>query len=139
MYSALQEWCLYLWQSTEWPMVQLSSFTFGYIGVVSLILARFLYFPPKIWCKIFVKFYLIPFSFLLECGLPSVRTHRVIGGVTAIPHSWPWQALLFKHNRTICGGTVISNKYILTAAHCVYVGDVKAKYYKIRWVKNVHI
>ncbi|XP_029455857.1 ovochymase-1 [Rhinatrema bivittatum] len=43
---------------------------------------------------------------------------RVVGGVPAPYGSWPWIVSLQNNNQHYCGGTLISNKYIVTAAHC---------------------
>ncbi|XP_078136416.1 chymotrypsin-like elastase family member 1 [Sander vitreus] len=59
----------------------------------------------------------------------NVHNERVIGGHDAKPNTWRWQASLqydsysdgyFYH---ICGGTIISNFYIMTAAHCILSMD----------------
>nr|XP_039274450.1 clotting factor C-like [Styela clava] len=48
---------------------------------------------------------------------------KVIEGTNAKEGAWPWQALLFRHKwpfnkrAGFAGGTIISNKWILTAAH----------------------
>ncbi|XP_037826294.1 LOW QUALITY PROTEIN: serine protease snake-like [Lucilia sericata] len=65
-----------------------------------------------------------------ECK--SVQRYRkscektlIVSGQKAEAQEFPFMALLFyKHEDTVnylCGGTLISNKYVLTAAHCFFV------------------
>ena len=53
-----------------------------------------------------------------HCGVQ--QTSRVVGGLDAKEGHWPWQAGLVNpgSNRTFCGGSVINDRYVLTAAHC---------------------
>ncbi|KAL9970706.1 hypothetical protein ACROYT_G023118 [Oculina patagonica] len=64
-------------------------------------------------------------AFLALCQGCGVRhfTSRVVGGVDAPQHSWPWQISLrmTRQGRTmhICGGSLISDRWVVTASHCV--------------------
>merc|ERR1711963_1179029 len=51
------------------------------------------------------------------CGIPNAQQDKIVGGVEATPHEFPWQVGLF-FDGYFCGGSIISEKYILTAAHC---------------------
>jgi len=58
-----------------------------------------------------------------SCGTPSVlpdesNLYRIVGGQIANPNSWPWQIGLKKYGSFFCGGSLINNQWILTAAHC---------------------
>jgi len=44
---------------------------------------------------------------------------RVVNGWPADEGEWPWIAALLQNGRQFCGGSLISKKHILTAAHCV--------------------
>lgn len=54
-----------------------------------------------------------------DCGTPEVQMSRVIGGKDSKKGAWPWQILMLKNGRAGCGGTIISNRWVVTAAHCV--------------------
>jgi len=59
-------------------------------------------------------------SFAEVCGLenPNGVEDRIVGGHEAQHHQWPWQVALFIDDRKFCGGTLISDEWVLTAAHC---------------------
>ncbi|KAG9473474.1 hypothetical protein GDO78_013588, partial [Eleutherodactylus coqui] len=43
---------------------------------------------------------------------------RIIGGEECVPNSQPWQVALYFFDRFICGGVLINEYWVLTAAHC---------------------
>jgi len=52
-----------------------------------------------------------------KCGQKTVN--RIVGGQEAQVNEWPWQAaLMLGSNGPFCGGSLIADRYILTAAHC---------------------
>lgn len=55
-----------------------------------------------------------------NCGIPSVtpNTGRIVGGEEARPYSWPWQVQVRYYNSHSCGASLISEDFILCAAHC---------------------
>ncbi|XP_024101909.2 transmembrane protease serine 11D [Pongo abelii] len=57
-----------------------------------------------------------------ECGagpdLITLSEQRILGGTEAEEGSWPWQVSLRLSNAHHCGGSLINNMWILTAAHC---------------------
>jgi len=69
------------------------------------------------------KFFTNPIKdFAGECGIegpPAAAEDRIVGGVEASPNQWPWQVALFVDNAWFCGGSLISDTHVLTAAHCV--------------------
>ncbi|CAF3619551.1 unnamed protein product, partial [Rotaria socialis] len=58
------------------------------------------------------------------CGRQQISpkfSERILGGFEAVAHSWPWQ-VLYEQSGT-CGGTLIDENYVLTAAHCISTKD----------------
>lgn len=61
--------------------------------------------------------------------VPTVNLHassfesRIVGGTFATRHEFPWQVYLIIKSAWTCGGSVVKQQYILTAAHCVTNDD----------------
>ncbi|XP_062281899.1 coagulation factor IXa isoform X2 [Scomber scombrus] len=57
-----------------------------------------------------------------EAKFPAVTPHkRIVGGEVVIPGEIPWQVGLIAHpsDRLFCGGSILSEKWVITAAHCL--------------------
>ena len=52
------------------------------------------------------------------CGLENPGKDRIVGGHEAAENEWPWQVALFIDDAWFCGGSIISDEYIMTVAHC---------------------
>merc|ERR1711988_338299 len=54
------------------------------------------------------------------CGIEGPPSKdRIVGGFEAQENQWPWQVALFIDNAWFCGGSIISENWVMTAAHCV--------------------
>uniref|UniRef100_A0A1W7R7X0 Putative trypsin-like serine protease n=1 Tax=Aedes albopictus TaxID=7160 RepID=A0A1W7R7X0_AEDAL len=59
----------------------------------------------------------------LKCGMrqqisQSETVPTIINGTETTEGQWPWHVAIFHSFQYVCGGSIISKTYVLTAAHC---------------------
>lgn len=77
-----------------------------------------------------------------SCGCSSTGTatlNRIVGGESASVSTWGWAVYLYIGSGSLCGGSIISSSWVITAAHCVrgvrasqvkvYAGSIQRGYY----------
>lgn len=57
-----------------------------------------------------------------ECGIrtQATSTARIVGGASSSIGNWPWQIAFYKEGKYQCGGALINDRWIISAAHCFY-------------------
>ncbi|XP_063281410.1 transmembrane protease serine 11G-like [Pelobates fuscus] len=73
------------------------------------------YSKPPTSCSYTTIFYI-----LTVCGIggPTKSLAKIVGGTNASPGAWPWQASLHLGGIHSCGASLISDTWLVTAAHC---------------------
>uniref|UniRef100_F1SNW5 Peptidase S1 domain-containing protein n=1 Tax=Sus scrofa TaxID=9823 RepID=F1SNW5_PIG len=49
----------------------------------------------------------------------GTKETQIVGGSPARARKWPWQVSLQVNDQHMCGGSLIANRWVLTAAHCI--------------------
>ncbi|XP_038220089.1 serine protease nudel [Zerene cesonia] len=45
---------------------------------------------------------------------------RVVGGKPSQPAAWPWVVALYRNGMFHCGGVILSQNWVMSAAHCIH-------------------
>lgn len=66
------------------------------------------------------------------CGLSTRQIGKITGGRRSEPGDWPWMVALVSNmaNKAFCGGTLITDRHVLTAAHCLSM--LKPREFRVR-------
>lgn len=93
----------------------------------------------------------------LACGCTSSSTSvgaRIVGGELATNRAWGWMISLRRSNSHVCGASLLTSQYAITAGHCVrndlnnpsrlsivvgtnYLNDASSATYQRRTVTNI--
>lgn len=87
----------------------------------------------------------VPIMGQKNCGQTPIKpnitsnllVNKIVGGFDAIPYSWPWQILLCRTGYQdmcgiLCGGSIISPHWVLTAGHCIYKERTTPGVFRVR-------
>ncbi|NXM52137.1 ENTK Enteropeptidase, partial [Illadopsis cleaveri] len=80
-----------------------------------------------IFTKRFYKVFFFPRK-LTTCGKHLVTQKngtRIVGGSDARRGAWPWIVSLHFNFQPVCGASLVSDEWLVTAAHCVYGRQLK--------------
>uniref|UniRef100_A0A8D0KT39 Enteropeptidase n=1 Tax=Strix occidentalis caurina TaxID=311401 RepID=A0A8D0KT39_STROC len=87
-------------------------------------------------CDLFAGLLSLVFLFfflILACGKHLVTRNngtRIVGGSDARREAWPWIVSLHFNSRPVCGASLVSDEWLVTAAHCVYGRQLKPSQWK---------
>ncbi|XP_058836458.1 transmembrane protease serine 9-like [Topomyia yanbarensis] len=68
----------------------------------------------------------------VPCGERKINKRQlIVNGVRSYSGEWPWHVAIFevtgRQKRYICGGTLISDQFVMTAAHCMLDDALKPR------------
>ncbi|XP_053164891.1 enteropeptidase [Hemicordylus capensis] len=67
------------------------------------------------------------------CGTRLVmkkNSAKIVGGADAQEGAWPWVVSLHFNSRPVCGASLVSNEWVVSAAHCVYGRNLQPSWWK---------
>ncbi|TRY53687.1 hypothetical protein DNTS_024428, partial [Danionella cerebrum] len=59
-----------------------------------------------------------------NCSVAVHAGNRIVGGTEALKGQWGWQTSLQWQGRHVCGGAILSRRWVITAAHCFVLYDM---------------
>ncbi|XP_061684389.1 transmembrane protease serine 4a isoform X2 [Syngnathoides biaculeatus] len=65
-----------------------------------------------------------------DCGQGDTQ-NRIVGGTDATIEDWPWQVSLQQGGQHTCGGSLVSPRWVVTAAHCFTASKKELSRWKV--------
>ncbi|KAK2904304.1 coagulation factor IXa [Channa argus] len=80
-----------------------------------------------------------PTDLMDEAEEPPHFIKRILGGTTVLTGEIPWQVALIARasGRVFCGGSILSQRWVITAAHCLV--EVKGPFFIRVGENNIHL
>ena len=57
------------------------------------------------------------------CSSSPASMTRIVGGETVDGSTWGWAVSMYISSRYLCGGSILSSSWIITAAHCIVTNN----------------
>ena len=61
---------------------------------------------------------------------------RIVGGKNSLQGAWPWAIAILRNGEQICGGSLLTSRWILTAGHCLHSWVVVSRFFHCFSFKN---
>ncbi|KAL0103515.1 hypothetical protein PUN28_017644 [Cardiocondyla obscurior] len=75
----------------------------------------------------------------VPCGTSErIREARIVGGQNAAPREFPWLVSITRKGGHFCGGSILNDKFVLTAGHCLCAGTNKIPIGQLRVTLGEH-
>ncbi|XP_014667564.1 PREDICTED: trypsin-like [Priapulus caudatus] len=68
----------------------------------------------------------------IKVFLTDYDDSKIVDGTEVVAGEVPWQVILYRLSSLLCGGSLISDRHVLTAAHCVHPDEDQPGYYSVR-------
>jgi hypothetical protein len=56
------------------------------------------------------------------CSANSASLTKIVGGEGAGTNTWGWAVSIYINSSSLCGGSILSSSWVVTAAHCLSAG-----------------
>ncbi|XP_056619147.1 transmembrane protease serine 6-like [Triplophysa dalaica] len=74
-----------------------------------------------------------------DCSSSMSGGSRIVGGTEAVRDQWGWQTSLHWQGKHVCGGAILTSRWVITAAHCFIQYNMMEKSDWVVVIKTVSV